>query len=115
MSKLQVHAHNMVASVAVNAAYESYEVLMANNQLFSAWKAKHPGASAKGLALAYVKRYAESHIPIARATLAALLTSPTISEDYKESIVEALALDASLQRGRMAGAEVIGTTTETEN
>lgn len=111
MAKLQIHAHNLVASVAVNAAYELYEVMMVDNVYYEAWKRKHPGKSPKALAQLFVEANAERCVPIARATLAGLLTSPTISESYKESIVEALALDSSLMKGRREGAEIIGTTT----
>lgn len=108
MAKLQMHAHNMVASVAVNAAYELYETLMGDNVMYDAWKRKHPGKSAKALALLFVRDNVERCIPIARATLAGLLTSPTLSEEHKESIVEALALDATLMKGRAQPAQIIG-------
>lgn len=104
-----IHAHQLVASVAANAAYELYEELMRDNQLYDAWKRQHPGASAKGLAVAFVQKNTASCLGIARATLARLLADPTISPEHKESIMEALELDATLMLGRNNPAEVIGT------
>ena len=104
-------AHKLVMSVAVNAAAELYETLMGDNLLYSAWKKQNPGASSKGLALRFIKKNWLSCVPVARATLAAMLRDPTISEEDKESIVEALALDASLIAGRASPAQIIGPAT----
>jgi len=104
-----IHAHKMVASVAANCAAELYETLMSNNQIYDAWKRQHPGASEKGLRLAFVAKYTSECLGIARATLARLLADPTISTEHKESIMEALELDATLMLGRKNAAEIVGT------
>lgn len=106
-----MHCHKLVASVAVNAAFELYETMMGDDLYYSAWKARHPGKSAKALARIFVLANAEKCIPVARATLACQLRDPTISDEQKELIVEALALDSTLMKGRREGAEIIGTTT----
>lgn len=104
-----IHAHKLVMSVAVNAAYELYEELMRNNMLYDAWKKQNPGKSEKGLALAFVRKNTPRCLGIARATLARMLADPTISEDWKEQIMEALELDATLMLGRKNPAEIVGT------
>lgn len=104
-----IHAHELVASTAANCAAELYETLMANNQVYDSWKKKHPGATEKGLRLAFVKKYTADCLGIARATLARLLASPTISPEYKEAIMEALERDGSLMLGRAEAAEIVGT------
>lgn len=106
------HVHELVASVAVNAAAELYETLMGDNVMYDAWKKRHPGMSSKALGRKFISDNWGKCIPVARATLAAMLRNPTISLDYKESIVEALALDSSLMKGRAQPATVVGTTTE---
>ena len=85
-----IHAHQLVASTAANCAAELYETLMSNNQVYDAWKKSHPGATEKGLRLVFVKKYTPECLGIARATLARLLASPTINEDWKEKIMESL-------------------------
>lgn len=104
-----IHAHKLIASTAANCAAELYETLMSNNQLYDAWKKSHPGAGEKGLRLAFVAKYTSGCLGIARATLARLLESPTISDEHKETIMEALELDASLMMGRKNPAEIVGT------
>ena len=94
------HVHKLIAETAQALAHESYAELMASaNIVYEQWKAKHPGLSAKGLERAYVKRYWPAHIAIARATLARMLASP-IDDTLGAAIMEALALDATLIRGR---------------
>lgn len=104
-----IHAHQLVASTAANCAAELYETMMSNNQLYDAWKQQHPGATEKGLRLAWVKKYSSDCLGIARATLARLLESPTISLEHKEIIMESLELDATLMLGRKEAAEIVGT------
>lgn len=102
------HVHKLVASVAVNAAAELYETLMGDNVMYEAWRKKYPGAGGKTLARMFVEQNWGKCIPVARATLAAMLHDPTISEEHKESIVEALALDSTLMKGRESPATVLG-------
>lgn len=101
-------AHKLVASVALNCAAELYETLMGDNVMYDAWKKKNPGASKKELMVRFVQRNWEKCIPVARATLARMLTEPTISPEHKESIVEALELDWSLVAGRLKPAQIVG-------
>lgn len=111
MSGTPAAAHNLVASVAVNACYELYETLMGDNLMYDAWKKKHPGMGEKSLARAFIAKNWLSCVPLARATLAQLLNDPTISESYKDTIMEALELDASLIAGRANPATILGPTT----
>lgn len=111
MTQTGAHCHKLLASVAVNCAAELYETLMADNMLYDAWKKQHPGASSKTLARIFVSKNWGRCLGIARATLARLLESPTISPEYKETIMEALVLDGTLMKGRVDPAEIIGTTT----
>ena len=97
----EAHVHYYVAEVARELCLASYEELMANNQIRTAWKLKHPGASELGLQAAWLKRYAIAYVGPARATLAALLTGPC-DEGLKEKIHQALILDNTLMMGRNA-------------
>lgn len=103
------HCHKLIAQVAHEAAAELYEVVMANNQVRAEWKRQHPGLSDKGLLNAFVARNWGKCIPLARTTLGLMLRQPSISEAQKEEIVEALALDATLMRGRQNPSQIIGT------
>jgi len=105
------HCHQLVASVAVNAAAELYETLMGDNVMYEAWRKRNPGAGAKALARRFISDNWGKCIPVARTTLAAMLRDPTIAESLKEQIVEALALDSSLMKGRQNPAQVVGSTT----
>ena len=98
-SRGSAHAHKIIASVAREAANELYDELMRDNGLRAAWKAKYRGYSEKRLRAVFVARNWGKCLPLARATLARLLvTSP--DEALKESVYEALCLDATLMRGR---------------
>jgi hypothetical protein len=105
------HCHKLLASVAVNCAAELYENLMSDNVLYKAWKDQNPGLTSNQLARKFISKNWGQCLGIARATLARLLESPTISVEYKETIMEALVLDASLMKGRVDPAQIIGTTT----
>ena len=97
------HCHVMVADVAKAAAHELYDALMFDNMLNELWRKRFPNLGPKKLEAKFVSMFWGKCIPFARATLAQLLRSP-IDDRQKESIVEALALDATLIRGR-TGAE----------
>lgn len=99
MPRRQTHAHRDVAKVAQEAANELFDTVMSNNLVYEAWKAKHPGASAQGLRKAFVRDNWAKCLPLARATMARMLSEP-IDDRLKESIVEALALDQTLMLGR---------------
>ncbi len=105
MSKPQAHCHVLIAETAKKAAGELYEVLMTDNVVYTAWRRQNVGASAKALESRFVARNWPRCIPVARATLAHMLTLP-IDETLKESIHEALCLDATLMRGRDQGREL---------
>lgn len=101
-----LHCHRQVAEVAKAAAHELFDTLMLDQAMYDMWRKRFPGMSAKALEAKFVKMYWWRCIPFARATLATLLTRP-IDEAQKEDIMEALALDASLTRGRVTSADVI--------
>lgn len=103
------HCHKKVAEVAKACAGGFYESIMgADNDIYRAWRAKHPGMGPKALERRFVARYWGDCIPMARATLARLLTSPTIDPGMKEEIMEILTLDATLIRGRQQPMQVMG-------
>lgn len=97
--KIEAHAHRLVAETAKAQTMELYHELMKNDQLWRAWRAKHPGLSHRGLEKAFLKNFWARALPSARATLAAMLTHP-IEERLKVEIHEALCLDLALVRGR---------------
>jgi hypothetical protein len=100
MPKKVAHVHKDVAEVAKAAAAELYETLMSSNELYDAWKAKYPGAGPKALLVNFVDANWARCIPLARATMARLLASPTLDPEAKERIMEALELDDTLRLGR---------------
>lgn len=100
------HCHRLVAQVAKEAAGELYEATMSNNVVRRLWQEQNPGANEAALLARFVARNWGRCIPFARATLATMLTKP-IDEGTKETIMEALVLDATLMRGRAEGARVI--------
>lgn len=102
------HCHKLVAKIAREAAGEHYELLMQVNPLFDSWKAQNPGLGPKALEARFVATKWGLYVEFARATLAHMLTRPDIDEGLKEDIMEALVLDATLRRGRKAGARVLG-------
>lgn len=101
------HCHKLVRSTAQAAAGELYDLLMHDNALHDEWKQQNPGLTEKQLASRFIATRWPACIPFARATLATLLTKP-IDDDVKESIMEALALDATLIRGRTTRSQIVG-------
>lgn len=108
------HCHKLVAKQAKEAADELYEVLMKDNLMYGLWKKQNPGLNDKRLRLRFVARNWGRCIPFARATMARMLTMP-IDEGLKETILEALSLDATLMRGRMRGEHVLGAVQQRSN
>ncbi len=101
MTRRLGHCHKQIAEIAKEAAAEHYEVLMsASNFSFDSWKKTHPDLHGPALQAAFVREHWGKYLGFARATLAQLLLSPTIDETQKEAIVDILALDSSLTRGR---------------
>lgn len=102
------HCHKKIREVAKEAAALHYEMLMSSsNVVYQMWKIQHPGLNAKQLQQAFVNRHWSKCIEMARATLGALLTQP-IDETTKLEIVDILALDATLIRGRKEPAILAG-------
>lgn len=96
---MPAHAHRLVASVAKAFASELYETVMSNNLVRAEWKRQHPGADERTLVRRFVTKNWGKCLAGARATLALQLRGP-IDTAMKESIMEALVLDATLMRGR---------------
>lgn len=106
-SQSSAHVHKMIAKVAQEMCFALYEELMTRDEWYRDWKAKHPGASSRGLAEAFVKKNWARYIEQSRATLAGLLSQP-IDDVLKEQIADALVLDKSLVKGRASPGQVIG-------
>lgn len=95
------HCHVEVRNVAREAAAAHYEELMsASNWSFSQWKLLHPTLVGEALQAAFMDEHWGKYIGFAKATMATLLTSPTVDQPTKDAIFEALSLDNTLQRGR---------------
>lgn len=101
------HCHILIAKVAQDNTRVLYGAMMENDVIYRKWKETHPGASPKGLEDAFVKKYWHKAVEGARATLAHMLTLP-MDEGLKNQISEALILDATLTKGRKAGAKLLG-------
>lgn len=98
-AKGSAHVHKYVAQVAHAAANELYDELMSNNLIYGAWRKRFPDKTSKALRATFVAMNWGKCVPLARATLARLLATST-DEVLKETIYEALCLDATLKRGR---------------
>lgn len=106
------HCHKRIRDVAVALAEANYEELMNNNLLYDAWKKSHPGMGPKSLSKLFVRKKWGLYVELARATLVGLLTqpnNPSIDEKEKEEIMEILALDSTLIRGRVHPKILAGT------
>lgn len=102
------HCHRRVRDVAIGLAEQNYDELMSNDWVYRNWKLKHPGAGPKALRKLFVSANWGRYVPAARATLVLLLRSP-IDDILKEEIVDVLALDSTLVRGRLNPAVLAGT------
>ena len=97
-----LHAHEAVSVQAQELCLAAYEALMAENEIWEAWRQSHPGASRRGLEKAFMTAFTFRFVPAARAMMAARLQAP-IDDAAKDAIYEALLLDATLMRGRGRG------------
>ena len=105
--KTSAHCHHMVRDTAVAMAHECYDALMQRNDWYKAHREAHPGANSRGLERVWVNAHWGDFVEGARAVLAQSLRSP-LPEPLKEQIAEALMLDNTLVRGRIAPSEIIG-------
>lgn len=106
------HCHKRIRDVAQGLAAASYEELMSQNLLYDAWKRQHPGMGPLALEKLFVRKKWGLYIDLARATLVGLLqqpNNPNLDEKAKEEIMEILALDSTLIRGRVNPKVLAGT------
>lgn len=102
------HCHKKIREVAKAAAALHYEMLMSSsNVVYQMWKKSHPTLNPKQLQQEFVNRHWSKCIEMARATLGALLREP-IDDATKLEIVDVLALDQTLIRGRKEPMLVMG-------
>lgn len=95
----KLHAHTAVAEQAKELCLAAYEALMAENEIWEAWKASHPGFTRRHLELAFLRAFTFRFVPAARALMAARLQGP-LDDATKDAVYEALLLDGTLMRGR---------------
>lgn len=94
------HCHFAIKKVAQALAGEMYENIMSNNKVRAHWIAQNPEATEKQLLQRFVDRNWGKCLQAARCAMTAQLLDPTVPELQKEEIIEILALDQSLMRGR---------------
>jgi hypothetical protein len=100
------HVHLLIAKTAQDLCRADFDRLMSHpklgNEAFRGFRRYFPeGTPTKTLEVEFVKRMWPIYIDPARTTLTALLT--TLSNDVlKNEISEALILDSTLKRGRLA-------------
>jgi hypothetical protein len=95
----KLHAHQAVFAQATELCLSAYEALMAENEIYAAWKAAHPGFTPRHLELAFLHTFTFRFVPAARAMMAARLQAP-LDDATKDALYEALILDGTLTRGR---------------
>ena len=95
----KLHAHEAVYAQATELCMSAYEALMEQNEIFSAWRASHPGFTPRHLELAFLRAFTFRFVPAARAMMAERLQAP-LDDGTKEGIYQALLLDGTLTRGR---------------
>lgn len=97
------HAHKLVKETAEAMAHELYDTMMKDDFWYRYWKKSNPRIAdqPKQLEMAFVRKNLPKLLPQARATLAQMLRT-TPDEKLKETIYEALILDATLVRGRVS-------------
>jgi hypothetical protein len=96
------HAHELVASVAQGIMHEIYDQFMQDNKGYREWRDQNPDLNSKQLEDLYVATRWGLAIPAARAALT-MRMQQTLDESEKDTIMEALVLDATLRRGRGPG------------
>ena len=99
-------AHELVLRTAQSMAHELYDELMHNNEWYALWKSWHPeGTSSKALEASFVRRNTAGLLAGARSVLAEMLRGPS-DPALKETIMEALLLDATLARPGARGISI---------
>lgn len=104
------HCHRAIAVIAKELAGATYDMVMgADNLVYAQWKKLNPeiAGNPKKLKAKFVAKNWGKHIDAARATLALQLRNP-IDPKVGEEIVEILALDSTLMKGRKNPAKVLG-------
>jgi hypothetical protein len=93
-------AHELILATARAMAHELYDVTMQNNEWYALWRSWHPeGTTAAELEASFVRRNTPRLLAGARTVLAGMLrTSPDPA--LRETIMDALLLDATLTRAR---------------
>lgn len=91
--------HEQVRETAVEMAHEFYSALMQDDMLYEIWKKRHPNMKGEALENQFVKENLSKFIPQARTTLTLMLQNPSVPEEMKASIHEALVLDSTLKMG----------------
>lgn len=86
---IPVHAHKIVAHIAMEMAQAIYEACARDN----AWYRRHKDRAA------FVRVVAPELVSQARATLTDMLTRSSVSEHEKAVIMDALAADQAIPRG----------------
>jgi hypothetical protein len=102
-----MHCHKKIRDVAMELAGGTYDIVMENNKVYTEWKRQNPGLEGVALRERFVARNWSKHIDAARTTLGLLLRS-AIDDKAKEEIVEILALDQTLMRGRKEPQFIMG-------
>lgn len=106
--KRVAHCHKKIKSVAQELAGGTYDMLMEDNAIYSQWKKSNPDLQGTALRERFIKKNWSKHIDAARTTLGLLLRG-AIDTQAKEEIVEILALDQTLVRGRKEPTFLMGT------
>lgn len=104
------HCHKRIAKVARECCRATYQELMStSNQLYDAWKKSNPAIAHDPARLerAFVARKWGMFVEAARATMALALREP-IDDKVKEEIVDILAKDSTLIRGRVKPSQIVG-------
>jgi len=97
------HRHIQIREVAKAAAGHLYERLIGDSRYYEAWKRENPDAGPQELEHRFVERNWPKCIPYARESLAEMLRRPDVPETAKAQIMDVLAKDQSLIRGRARG------------
>lgn len=102
------HCHKKIRTVAQELCGATYDTLMENNEVYSRWKAGNPDCK-NGVELRerFIRKNWGRFVEGARTTLGLLLRS-AIDDKAKEEIVEILALDQTLRRGRQQPTVLLG-------
>jgi len=103
MKKRIKAVHPVIANAAYGIVMESYESLMHHNEHWAAFKRQFPGRNGRELEQIYLEWNWAKGVEAARQTLARMLdpaVSPSLSNEERVKIHEALVMDKSLQMGR---------------